>query len=187
MKRFKLFVIFGAALALAACGDDDTTADAGTGGGTGGTEAFVGGTFQLTTHAVSDKCLDGGLDLLFMPDGAGTPYDLANKTELPGTADLPSTYKIQLQAPFAAMDVTVTAGATAGAMAIKDAKQAAVAVDAAKWPNCKADMTINADITVDGADTVSVNAKISVDKWDGSDCPAADAGCLITLDMKGAR
>ncbi|HIA04468.1 MAG TPA: hypothetical protein EYN66_21665, partial [Myxococcales bacterium] len=112
MTFWKQFLGFGllsvSALAIAACGGSDC-GETGGGSTTVSGEAFQAGTFQLYTTEVSDKCLDGGLGLLFQPEGAGTEYMLANTTEFPGIADLPSDLVVQLEAPFSDMAATVEA------------------------------------------------------------------------------
>jgi hypothetical protein len=193
MKRLiKLAIIGVAAIAIAACSSDDD--DGGTTGGTtagtttGGDPAFTGGLFQLTTHAVDDTCLDGALDLLFMPNGADAPYDLLAKTELPASDALPASYPIELQAPFSKMDVTVVADGEN--MKIVDAAQAAVKVDEAAYGDCESDMTISANITVVDDDTVDVNATVTIGSFTSaadSQCPQATTPCTVTLTMKGAR
>ena len=190
----KLAVIALASIAFAACGDDgdngtDTGPAATTDTGGGGGVDFAAGTFQLTTHEVSDACLDGALDLLFMPNGSDKPYDLANTTEIPGRADLPKTYDIQLQAPFAAMTVTVEADG--GNMKIVGAQQEDVVVDANSYGDCTADMTINANIVVADKDNIDVTATISIAKFESAadqKCPTPKSEpCAVTLTMKGKR
>ena len=175
MAMVGMSLAFGCAADEAAATSDTSTAAA----------TFAEGNFQLTTHVVSDKCVDGGLDLVFMPNGVDKPYDLTNLTQLPASSGLPKTYDIELQAPFQKLNVTVAAdGAN---MKIEDAAQTGIKVDEAQWPNCVADMTVDAAITVIDNDNVTVNAKVTVNNWTGSDCPTADNGCVVTLDMKGVR
>ena len=152
---------------------------------------FSGGLFELETYEVNDSCLDGGLDLVFMPNGTNAPYVLAENNELPALDELPSNQTIKLQAPFDSMIVDITAGEN-GSMQIRDAAQLGVVVDESQWGQCTADMNINADITVVDDDNVIISATVQVEKWtDGSaapddECPASDS-CTVTLGMRGRR
>ena len=42
--------------------------------------SFESGSFLFTNQAVADQCLDGGFNVLFLPDG--TPNDWQNEIEL---------------------------------------------------------------------------------------------------------
>ena len=152
---------------------------------------FSGGIFALETFEVDDTCLDGGLDLVFMPEGTEQPYQLAENNELPAESALPSNQTIKLQSPFDAMTVEITS-AGSGAMTIKDAKQQDVVVDDSQWGQCKADMVIDADITVIDDDNVTVAASVTVATWNdgptaGDACPDAKNACVVTLSMRGSR
>ena len=166
----------------------DTAAATDTGGG--GTTTFAEGIFQLTTYAIDDGCLDGGLDLLFMPTGTGTPYDLAHTTQFFAYSALPKTYEIQLQDPFSAMNVTVQQDGTAR-MKIENSEQVDVVVDDANYGDCNADMTVNAAIVIVDADNLDVTATLSITDWTstGDTCPVVAGGdpCMVTLTMKGVR
>ncbi len=185
MKNLIRITIIGVAAFALACGSDDD--GGGDDGATGHEGHFMGGTFQLTTHAVDDGC-DAGLDVLFMPNGTDAPYDLQNKTELPAAADLPKTYKIALQEPFTDMEVTVEADGDN--MKIAGATQTGILVDKDNYPDCTADMTIDAAITIVDASNVDVNATVKISKFESptDNCIAVGnaAPCTVTLTMKGA-
>ena len=180
----------GMSLLTLGCGSDDgeTSADA------EAASAFEAGSFQLTTHAASDLCLDGGLNILFMPEGQDTPYDLAYPTELPGVADLPTEpYTIKLQEPFTDMVITVVKAGDN--MEIADSEQADVLVDEEAYGDCKADMIIAADITIVDNNNVDVAAQITISEIsseaDGK-CPSPPTEemtppCQVELTMKGRR
>lgn len=188
------------ALAIVSCGSDDPAATTDTGGAS---TAFTAGQFQLTTHAVTDQCLSGGLELLFMPDGKTSPYAFKKKdgsailTEVPGEAAVIAAAAagvketIDLPEPFKPMEVTIITDG-AGKMKIVGAKQVGVTVDAKNMGDCTADMVIDADITLDSASAISMNATVSVSKWASAadnKCPSplpADP-CTVKLDIKGAR
>lgn len=190
-----LFVVAGCGSDGGSSGGDTgggATADTGGGGGTadtGGGTTFTAGTFQLTTHAIVDGCLDGGLDLLFMPNGTAAPYDLAHPTDFYAYGDLPKTYDIQLQDPFRAMTVTVEQDG-ANRMKIENSTQTDVVVDAANYGDCSADMTVNAGIVIVDNDNLNVTATLSITGWasSGDTCPVFSSDpCTVTLTMTGAR
>jgi hypothetical protein len=172
------------ALALMACGDkDDTASDF-------DFTTFEGGTFQFTTTAVSDGCYDGSFEPIFMPDGADTPNDWAATTELPSWADLPSSYELALPAPFLAMDVTVEEGGDALMVLAPTDQPDAVALDADNFPNCMVQITISADLTITGADTITGSATLETAGFeaDPANCPVVQSDpCEISLDITAAR
>ena len=177
------------ALFLCGCGSDDAASD-NTVDANSAQSSFSGGLFALETFEVQDQCLDGGLDLVFMPEGVDTPYRLAEDNELPAASALPSSQTIKLQAPFDSMAVEITDAGT-GAMRIVDAQQPDVVVDESQWGQCKADMVIEADITVVDDNNVNIAASVSVNTWkdgptDGDACPTANP-CIVTLSMRGSR
>jgi len=178
-------------LGAAGCSDSDD------GGGEGEGEAeFTAGTFQLTTHAVDDGCMDGGLQILFMPGGTDQPYDLANATEFPAYAELPQQYTVALQEPFSELDVTLTAAGDKH-MVVTDAPQTGVLVDADNYGDCTSDMLIDVDITIVDSDNLNATATIEVfNVASAADqlCPATllaagsgDKRCTVTLTMTGLR
>lgn len=180
-------VLAVAAVALLACGDDGTStgSDAASGGGAD----LAAGTFQLTTHAVDDACLDGGLDLLFMPQGENAPYDLQFPTEIPAYAALPQTFTIQLQDPFDNMEITLEQDG-ADRMVVNAGQQTNVVVDADNYGDCNVDMTIDVSMIIIDQDNLDVNASLSITGAEstGDTCPNFNSDpCLVRLTMKGRR
>lgn len=168
-------------LSFVACGDkeNDSGTDANSEAG------FEAGTFQFTNQEVSDQCLDGGFNVLFLPDG--TPNDWQNTIELPAEADLPSTYSIQLQEPFSAMEVTVSSGGD-GILAIEEATQEGVLFNEDSYADCVVDLSIEASITIVDSNNVNGVATFSVVNSAGDTCPEFQAApCNILLDFTGVR
>jgi hypothetical protein len=187
---FRGCAVVGAALALIGWDASSDSAETASDSASASGAEFTAGTFQLTTTEAKDSCLGGGLETLFMPDGAATPYDLANTTEFRAAADLPKTYNISLQAPFTEMDVTVEKGASDRSMQIRDSVQTDIVVNADSYGHCNVDMSIDADITVVDNDNINVTATILVTDWQGADmkCPMAQADPRqVTLTMTGKR
>ena len=146
---------------------------------------FEAGTFQFTTTAVDDDCYDQAFSVIFMPEG--TANDWATTTELPAWGDLPSSYSIELQAPFSAMDVTVSAGGD-GEMVLDGAEQIDVELDPDNYPGCLVDMDISASFDVVGASSIQGNAVLNTAGFDESGCPVVGGDpCAITLDLTAAR
>jgi hypothetical protein len=161
--------VVGAALALIGCDASSDSAETAADSASASGAEFTAGTFQLTTTEAKDSCLGGGLETLFMPDGAATLYDLADTTEFPAAADLPKTHNISLQAPFTEMEVTVEKGASDGSMQIRDSVQTDIVVNADSYGDCNVDMSIDPDITVVDNDNINVTATIQVTDWRGAD------------------
>ncbi len=194
MKSWTLHLLLAAfaalLLPLAGCDDSDGGAE-----GEGEFE-FAAGTFQLSTLAVDDGCMDGGLQILFMPNGNDQAYDLAYPTEFPALSDLPKSYTIRLQEPFSDLQVTLQKSGERG-MSVQDAPQTAVLVDADNYGDCVADMAIDVDITVVDANNLNATAAIEIfEVGSAADqlCPqllldngAGGKRCTVTLTMTGRR
>ena len=147
---------------------------------------FVGGDFTFQTVAVTDACFDGGFEVLFMPDGADTPNDFGSSINIPAEADLPSTYTINLSAPFNSMEVTVTG--SGNSRTITGAVNEDVELDPTAYPDCIVDMSIDVSLTLSGNDEVSGTAIMHTSGFLGENCPAVDSDpCDITLDIVGTR
>ena len=163
---------------LIACGDKDTEE-------TGAEAGFEAGTFLFTNQAVDDQCLDGGFNVLFIPDG--TANDWQNPVELPAESDLPYTYTIPLQEPFSSLEATVTSGGD-GILIIEEATQEDVLFDENTYADCVIDLSIQANITIIDNDNVNGVATLPVVSFEGETCPLFnDSPCDIVLDFTGAR
>ena len=170
-------------LLVAACGTDTAGTDA---SGPAATE-FAGGDFQLYVRGVTDGCLDGGLQALFMPDGNDQPYALRNVSLIPALADLPKTYVLKLEAPFAGMDITARA-AGEGNIELVDGKQDDVVLTLPGSEDCTADMTLSGLVRPQTDGTVVLAVTVVVDdlKSPTETCPVLDAvPCQVVLDMTG--
>ena len=167
--------------ALSGCAKDSTDDS-----GSFSLEDFTGGTFQVTTQAVSDGCMDGAFDLIFMPEGAETASDWGTTTEFPAYDALPSTYEISLQEPFAAMEVTVSESAMG--LSVGEAAQTGVELDGDTWPGCLVDMSITADLMVHSDDHLMGSATLTTSSFDEENCPAVTTEpCEILLDLHANR
>ena len=152
----------------------------------GGPDDFLGGDFQLTTQDVDDRCYDGAMTSVFMPEG--TPNDFAANTWLPAEDELPADYSVSLQEPFTDMDVTVEAGDASGQMVIRGAQQTGILINEDSWADCVGDLSIDVDITVVDADTVEGTATLVTENLTGDTCPVIDSDpCEIVLTLTGTR
>lgn len=170
-------------LLVAACGADTAATDALDSPAT----EFAGGDFQLYVRGVTDGCLDGGLQALFMPDGNDQPYALQNVSLIPALADLPQTYVFKLEAPFEGMDITARA-ALEGNVELVDGKQDDLLLSLAGSDDCTADMTLNGLVRPQPDGTVVLAVTVVVDdlKSPTETCPVLDAvPCQVELDMTG--
>jgi hypothetical protein len=145
---------------------------------------FTSGDFQLTTQSVDDGCLDGGMEVLFMPEGV--PSDFASTIFMPAESELPSTYTVDLQDPFNDMEVTVTG--TTDTRTVTGAENNGVEFDADTYPGCLIDNSIDVALTIDGADEMHGTATLHASSFDESGCPTVDADpCDIDLTLTATR
>lgn len=148
---------------------------------------FKAGNFQFTSYKVDDGCLDGGMGVLFLPEGEGTTQAWKYPIELPSWSDLPATETLHLQDPFYDMDVTIVEGG-AGIMSVQGAEQTGVYFDKDNYADCTVDMNIDASVTLHDADNVSGTASMSVSNVNGSTCPTfTEDPCSLTLYFTGTR
>ena len=181
MKGFALVLL--PALVLGCSSDASETS-----GDVASSEQFVGGQFQLKVHRVTDGCLDGSVDLLFMPEGTGEPYPLKNTTWIPGEADVPMTYQMDLEAPFS--DMTITMSASDQGYRIADGTQTGVVLGLAGSGDCSADMRFEGDVVLHALDSVSMTVRVELSDFTSAneECPKTSAPtCQVVLEMSGAR
>lgn len=146
---------------------------------------FEAGSFQFTSIAVSDQCLDGAFDVLFLPDG--TSSDWQYPIELPSLDNLPQSYSISLQDPFTNMAITASEGPN-GTIRISDGSQNGILFNENSYPDCLVDLGIEAAITIVNNDSVNGIATLSVTNAVGDTCPLFNADpCGILLDFQGTR
>jgi hypothetical protein len=145
---------------------------------------FTSGDFQFSTQAVSDGCLDGGMEVLFMPEGI--PTEFANPIYIPAVDELPATYEIDLQDPFSEMEVTVTGDEDT--RTVTGAVNNNVEFDDDNYPGCLVDSSIDVDLTVDSADELHGTATMHTTSFDEGGCPVVDTDpCDIIATLTGER
>ena len=177
------------ALAMAGCkgeeaddddvvGDDDDITQ-------GNPADYVGGEFQFATNAVDDGCLDGALEVLFMPDGPASPDDWQYPTHLPSFDEMPTTYAIDLREPFVGIVITME-DAGNHKMMIEDAVMQEVLLGEDRYGDCVVTMTCDADLQVWSPGYVAGTTSIAISDPRGADarCPVFDQlPCTMTLTL----
>ena len=146
---------------------------------------FEGGSFQFTSIAVNDQCLDGAFDVLFLPDGNSSDWQYP--IELPSWDDMPQSYSISLQDPFTDMAITANQGPNE-TISISDGIQTGILFNANAHPNCVVDLGVNAAISLIDSQSVSGIATLTVTNAIGDTCPPfASDPCTVLLDFQGVR
>lgn len=147
------------------------------------------GDYAFRTVAARDECLSGALEALFMPEGPATPHDFTYPVYVPGPDELPATYDVDLREPFVGMPVTVE-DAGGGALAVRGAVMDAVLLDAVRYGDCVATMTVDIDLVPRSATALDGEARLRVSDPRGAEelCPvfAADP-CTVTLTVEADR
>ena len=148
---------------------------------------FSAGEFQLSVENVEDGCLDGTLQLLFMPDGTAAPYALQNTTLFPSGSELPNTVTVQLESPFSNLSMEMSLGAD-NTFEVKAGRQENLLLGLAGTGECKASLDFDATITVLDANTLSLETAVQLEGFSHPDCPAVQQNpCQVLLRMRGTR
>ena len=150
---------------------------------------WTGGDFEFQTVDVTDSCLNGALEILFMPDGPDVPHNFEYPLYLPAYEEMPLTYAIDLREPFVGMEVTVREGAN-GLLSIRDSIMDSVALGAGTYGDCVTTMPVNADITPTSENSANGEAQIHLSDPRGEDerCPLLDSDpCTVELRMEATR
>ncbi len=149
-------------------------------------EDFVGGDFDFSTQAVSDGCLDGGFEVLFMPEGPGTPNPFGVPVYVPALDELPSEYEQALPDPFPAALVTVTG--EGDLRSVSGAQVTDVEFDADTYPGCLVEAAVDVQLTLISADEVQGTATLTTGSFDEPGCPTPQADpCDLVVDLPGVR
>jgi hypothetical protein len=147
---------------------------------------WSGGEFEFQTSDVSDACLGGALEVLFMPNGPETPHEFEYPIYLPSHDELPMSYAIDLREPFVGMEVTVRPGED-GALSIRDSVMESVELGAGTYGDCVVTMTVDADILPSSPTSAEGVAIIELSNPRGSEerCPVLDADpCDVELSIE---
>ncbi len=177
-RLLSLSLLFG----LAGCGGDPSAEVSGE-----RPFDFPTGEFALTTLSVDDRCLDGALHALFMPEGAGTPWAWERPVTLHPPEDLPKTADLVLRAPFGAVSVTYSAVDMRRARA-RGAQNRGVPLDEERFGACVADLDADVDVQIVSTDLVSCEGVLTMSDPRGDPrCPVLATPCEVALVFKGER
>ena len=174
-----------AALALAGCGGVDAS------GAPDRPFDFPEGDFQVTTLGIEDRCLDGGLHPLFMPQGTGTPWDWTYPIRLHPPEALPQTYPIRLRDPFGEMTVRAErVGDTEER--VRGLQNTGVVLNEDLYGDCVADLDADVAITLYAQDRAAGRGALLMSNPRGAEgrCPDSDrleAGCQVLLELSIRR
>ncbi len=183
MPTLRTLAVLSPLLVLAACNKDGDNQDP-TETQRVPLEQLQGGDYQMFTTAVSDGCLDGALEALFMPAGPGTPHAFEYAVYIPGLGDLPASYSVDFREPFVGMDVTVTEG-DEDTLQVAGSTMSAVALGG-NTGDCVADMQADAVLWAVAKDAVEGTAVIQVSEPRGSEglCPVFEEDpCAVELEL----
>lgn len=155
-------------------------------GGAGGDSSYLkAGDHQFYTVAMTDSCLDGALETLFMPQGPAEEHAFAYPIYLPGYDELPATYAIDLREPFVGMDVELDSsdGLT---LELRGSVMESVLLGNA-YGDCTVTMRVDADLMPTAQGRLDGTAWISISDAEGSEelCPVFSANpCEVVLSLR---
>ena len=155
----------------------------------GSSFSWTGGDFDFETVAVTDTCLSGALEILFMPEGPDVPHQFEYPIYLPTYEELPLTYAIDLREPFVGMEVTVREGED-GDLSIRDSVMDSVALGTGTYGDCVVTMAVDADITPTSTNSALADAQIEISDPRGEDerCPVLESDpCSVALSIEVVR
>ncbi len=172
------------AAALPGCGAEDGEA-----GEIGGSRSFdfASGQFELHTLSTDDLCLGGAMNVLFMPEGAATPWKWEFPVDFHAPEDLPKTYDVPLRQPFGTISVTFEAVSKSRERA-RGAQNTGVLLNEAQFGSCVADLDADMDIRLESATQVAGEGKITMANPRGDErCPVMSDPCELVLVFQGQR
>jgi hypothetical protein len=171
---------------LLACGGAGTDTDS---AGSAKIQPWTGGDFDFYTQAMTDGCLGGAFEALFMPEGAATPHPFEYPIYLPDTEELPYTSTVDLREPFVEIPVIIE-DAGDGGFRIRGAVMEAVELGAGAYGDCVVTMSVDADLRLIDSEELEGSASIAISDPRGSEerCPIFSSDdCLVELTLTALR
>ncbi len=148
---------------------------------------FEAGMFEFSTVGVTDGCIGGAAEALYMPDGPSVAVVWEDTIELPAFDELPKTYTIPLPDPFHDMQITIDSPGE-DQFELSGAENNDVYLDEDQYGDCMTDNDISALLTVQDADTIVGTSTLSVTNVRGDNCPQFEADpCDVVLDIEAVR
>ena len=155
-------------------------------GGAGGNASFLkAGEHQFYTLAMSDGCLDGALETMFMPSGPAKEHPFSYPIYLPGYDELPASYSIDLREPFVGMDVELDSS-DGHILELRGSVLESVILGSA-YGDCTATIRVDADLVPIAEGRLEGTAWIAVSDAQGSEelCPVFLADpCEVVLNLR---
>ncbi len=155
--------------------DDDASGD------------FEAGMFEFSTVGVTDGCIGGAAEALYMPDGPSVPVVWEDTIELPAFDELPKTYTIPLPDPFHDMQITIDSPGE-DQFEMDGAENNDVLLDEDQYGDCMTDNDISALLTIQDNDSITGTSTLTVTNVRGDNCPQFEADpCDVVLDIEAVR
>lgn len=177
LSAMSVVLLAGSALLIGCPVDDDDDASG----------DFEAGMFEFSTVGVTDGCIGGAAEALYMPDGPSVPVVWEDVIELPAFDELPKTYSIPLPDPFHDMEITIDSPG-ADQFEMTGAENNDVYLDEDQYGDCMTDNDISALLTVQDADTITGTSTLSVTNVRGDNCPQFETDpCDVVLDIEAVR
>lgn len=176
----KIFILLLLALMAMACESETTVA--------GPDFPFASGDFTIFTNLVDDRCLDGGLNPLFMPLGDVEPWQWPLPVAVYAPSELPRTYDISLREPFNQMTVRVTQlDATTQQFVSEPNPRVELGPD--RFGECVVELDGVVNITLLDSNTLEGIAALQMRNPRGDErCPAdMPSTCEVVLSFDGTR
>ncbi len=125
-----------------------------------GEYTWPGGMFTMSTIDVEDQCTDGAFNTVLLPNG-DEPNEWQYAIEIPSWEDLevPMTYTISLQDPFAPMEVTVRRGSAVGEIDMNGGEQGGVVLDEDN-EDCRIEIKFEKSRGLKGSETNTIDAQL---------------------------
>lgn len=151
-----------------------------------GSSAYEPGGYRFYTQAVDDQCLDGALDVLWMPEGPATEQRFEFLINVPAWDALPQSYAIDLREPFLGMPVEVSG--VDDHIQVDGGLMESVLLNEGQYGDCVTSM--KADITLfptqSGEFTGDATIEVSDPRGDDGRCPPFEADpCQVLLQIRG--
>jgi hypothetical protein len=158
----------------------------GTACGAGFDSSFLrAGDHQFYTVAMSDGCLDGALETLFMPSGPSEEHPFSYPIYLPSYDELPASYSIDLREPLVGLAVELDSS-DGHTLELRGAVLESVPLGKA-YGDCTATIRVDADLVPVAEGRLDGTAWIAVSDAQGSEelCPVFSSDpCEVVLSLR---
>lgn len=150
-----------------------------------GAGPWVEGEYQFYTLTVQDACLDGAMEIIFMPNGPASEHLFEYPVFVPHPKNTPDSYDIDLRAPFLGMPVTVET--TDFGLGVRGSVMESVLLNESQYGDCVTTMSVDVDLYAieEGLMTGDARLDVSNARGDEGRCPSFDADpCQVSLELR---